>query len=118
MSDGLDENGKMQYHKVTLDEDMKYLDEAFGRIADGMVLATSSQEGARQTKEYFSGQKLTAPLPDGYGQRLADTLKRAASTYAQQRKKGNPANAAGLALNALDEDRGFSNAMRKLFSVR
>ena len=97
---------------------MKYLDEAFGRIADDMVLATSSQENLRQSKEYFSGQKLTAPLPGGSGQRLADTLKRAASTYVQQRQKGNPANAASLALNALDEDRGFSNAMRKLFSVR
>ncbi len=118
VSDGWDENGKEQYHKVTLEEDLKYLDEAFGRIADDMVLATSSQENLRQSKEYFSGQKLTAPLPGGSGQRLADTLKRAASAYAQQRQKGNPANAARMALNALDEDRSFSNTMRKLFSVR
>ena len=106
------------YKAGNYEEAVKYLDEAFGRIADDMVLATSSQENLRQSKEYFSGQKLTAPLPGGSGQRLADTLKRAASAYAQQRQKGNPANAASLALNALDEDRGFSNAMRKLFSVR
>lgn len=117
VSDGIDENGKMQYHKVTLEEDLEYLNEAFGQIADGMVLAANSKDILQQNREAFGGQK-AIPLPNRYGQRLADTLKRAASTYASQREKGNPANAAALALDYLNEDRSFSNAMHQLFSVR
>lgn len=117
VSDGIDENGKMQYHKVTLEEDLEYLNEAFGQIADGMVLATNSKGVLQRNREAF-GVQLDVPLLNRYGQRLADTLKRAASTYASQREKGNPANAAGLAYGYLNEDRSFSNTMHLLFSVR
>ncbi|MDE7414958.1 MAG: hypothetical protein K2N44_01345 [Lachnospiraceae bacterium] len=119
VSDGVDENGKMQYHKVTLEEDLEYLNEAFGQIADGMVLAANSKAILQQNKEVFGGQKaMTVPLANRYGERLADTLKRAASTYAEQREKGNPANAAKLAFDYLNQDKSFSNTMHMLFSVR
>lgn len=117
--DGFDENDKMQYHKVTLEEDLEYLNEAFGQIADGMVLAANSKAILQRNREIFGGRKaLAAPLPDRYGERLADILKRAASTYAEQRQKGNPANAAKLAFDYLNEDKSFSNTMHMLFSVR
>lgn len=119
VSDGMDENGKMQYHKVTLEEDLEYLNEAFGQIADGMVLAANSKAILQRNKEVFGGQKaMTVPLANRYGERLADTLKRAASTYAEQREKGNPANAAKLAFDYLNQDKSFSNTMHMLFSVR
>ena len=119
VSDGMDENGKMQYHKVTLEEDLEYLNEAFGQIADGMVLAANSKAILQRNKEVFGGQKvLTVPLANRYGERLADTLKRAASTYAEQREKRNPANAAKLAFDYLNQDKSFSNTMHMLFSVR
>lgn len=117
VSDGIDGNGKMQYHKVTLEEDLEYLNEAFGQIADEMVLATNSTGTLRQNREAF-GVQLAVPLLNRYGHRMADTLKRAAATYASQREKGNPANAAGLAFGYLNEDRSFSNVMHQLFSAR
>ena len=119
VSDGMDENGKSQYHKVTMEEDLQYLNEAFGQIADGMVLAANSKAILQQNKEVFGGQKaLTVPLANRYGERLADILKRAASTYAEQREKGNPANAARLAFDYLNDDKKFSDTMHMLFSVR
>ncbi|MDE6619200.1 MAG: hypothetical protein K2K74_01670 [Lachnospiraceae bacterium] len=119
VSDGMDENGRLQYHKVTLEEDLQYLNEAFGRIADEMEFAAKSKEILQRNREMFGGQKaLAAPLPNRYGQRLADTLKRAASAYAAERENGNPANAAKLAFDYLNEDQSFSNTMHLLFSVR
>ena len=118
-SDGIDENGRWQYHKVTLEEDLEILNKAFGEIADEMVFAAKSHEVLQRIKETFNGQKpLAVPLPNGYEIRLADTLKRAVSTYAEQREKGNSANAAKLARNYLNEDKSFANVMRMLFSVR
>ena len=117
--DGIDENDKMQYHKVTLEEDLENLDEAFGRIADGMVFAAKAKEILQKNREIFGGQKaLAAPLPNRYGERLADILKCAASTYAEQRQKGNPVDAAGLAFDYLNEDKSFSDIMHMLFSVQ
>lgn len=117
VSDGIDENGKLQYHKVSWEEDLAYLNEAFGRVADSLVFSAKSQEIQRQIREKFGGQyAAVSPVPDGYSERLPNILKRAAFTYAEQREKGNDTNATKLALNYLNEDKTFSNAMHMLFS--
>lgn len=117
VSDGIDENGKLKYHKVAWEEDEAYLNEAFGRIAEELAFSARSQQISWQIKEKFGGGK--APqitLPEGYTEKLSDILTRAAFTYADQKEKGNPVDAAGLALKYLNEDKGFADAMRRLYS--
>lgn len=117
ISDGIDENGKLQYHKVSQEEDVEFLNDAFGRIADSLGFTAKSREIQWKINEKFGGQK--APelsLPEGYEAKLTGTLKKAAATYAEQRKNGNYVNATKQALKYLDEDAAFSNAMHQLFS--
>lgn len=117
VSDGIDENGKWQYHKVTQEEDLTYLNKAFQRIADGMAFSAESQELSWQIKEKFGGEKaLSVSLPEGYGERLSGILQRAAATYAEEKSKRNDVDATDLALKYLNEDKKFVDAMRKLFS--
>lgn len=117
ISDGIDEDGKLQYHKVTQEEDVAYLKEAFDRIADSLSFTAKSQEIQWQINEKFGGKNpLPVSLPEGYEERLADTLKRAAGEYAEQREKGQYVNASVLALKYLNGDTEFANAMRTLFS--
>lgn len=118
VSDGIDKDGRMQCHKVSLEEDIQYLNEAFEWIADSMTFAAKSQEISQRIKETFGGQKpLDVALPGGYEHRLSGILRRAASTYVQRREEGNPVSAAQLAVNYLNEDKSFSDAMHKLFSA-
>lgn len=117
VSDGMDENGKLQYHKVTEEEDFAYLNEAFERIADSLMFSAKSREIQWQINGKFGGQKMhSVPLPAEYGEKLSGVLKRAASVYAEQTEKGNKVNAANLALKYLNEDAGFADAMHTLFS--
>lgn len=117
VSDGIDENGKLQYHKVTEEEDFAYLNEAFDRVADSLMFSAKSQEIQWQINENFGGQKMNSiPLPAEYGEKLSGILKRAASAYAEQTGNGKEGNAANLALKYLNEDTGFADAMRVLFS--
>ena len=117
VSDRIDENGKLQYHKVTQKEDLEYLNGAFDRITDSMVFSATSREIQWQMDEKFGGKPpLSVSLPKGYGERLGNTLKRAAFEYVEQREKGQNVNASALALKYLNEDIEFSNAMRILFS--
>lgn len=117
ISDGVDENGKLQYHKVTETEDFGYLKEAFDRVADSLKLSAKSQEIQWQINEKFYGEsKLPVSLPDGYDEKLADILKQAAFEYADQREKGQYADAVGLAFRYLNQDPEFANAVRTLFS--
>ena len=72
---------------------------------------------AADQNRQFGGQK--APefsLPEGYEEKLTGTLKKAAATYAEQRKNGNYVNATKQALKYLNEDAAFSNAIHQLFS--
>lgn len=118
VSDGMDKDGRMQCHKVTLEEDIQYLNEAFEWIADSMTFAAKSHEISQRIKETFGRQKpLDVTLPSGYEHRLSGILRRAASTYAQRREEGNTVSAAQLAVNYLNEDKSFSYAMHKLFSA-
>lgn len=116
ISDGIDENGKLQYHKVTQEEDFTYLKEAFDRIADSLTFSVKSQEIQWQINAKSGGKnQLPVSLPDKYGERSACILKRAAADYADQRGKGQYVDAAGLALKYLNEDAEFADAMRALF---
>ncbi len=117
ISDGIDENGKLKYHKVSQEEDVAFLNEAFGRIADSLGFTAKSREIQWQINEKFGGQK--APelsLPEGYDAKLTGALKKAAATYAEQRKNGNYVNATKQALKYLNEDAVLSSAMHQLFS--
>ena len=117
ISDGIDENGKLQYHKVSQEEDVAFLNDAFDRIADSLGFTAKSKEIQWKINEQFGGQK--APdlsLPEGYEAKLTGTLKKAAATYAEQRKNGNYVNATKQALKYLNEDAAFSSAMHQLFS--
>lgn len=117
ISDGIDEDGKLQYHKVTQEEDMAYLNEAFDSIADSLKFSAKSQEIKWQIDEMFGGMGgLPISLPEGYGERLTDILKQASLEYANQKEQGQYADAAGLALKYLNEDAEFAGAMRMLFS--
>lgn len=115
--DGMDENGRMQYHQVTKEEDEAYLKEAFGRAADSLMFAAKSQEIQWQINEKFGKQSaLPVSLPEGYGEKLSGILKRAADSYIQQKETGTHVTAAGLALQFLNADKKFSDAMHVLFS--
>ena len=117
ISDGIDENGKLQYYKVSQEEDVAFLNDAFGRIADSLGFTAKSREIRWKINEQFDGQK--APefsLPENYEDKLTGTLKKAAATYAEQRKNGNYVNATRQALKYLNEDVAFSSAMHQLFS--
>ena len=74
-------------------------------------------ESQLKINELFGGQK--APelsLPDNYEEKLSGIMKKAAATYAEQKKNGNNVNATNLALKYLNEDADFSNVMHQLFS--
>lgn len=117
VSDGVDENGKLLYHKVTREEDMEYLNQAFDNIADSLKFSARAQEGKWKIDEVFGGRAgLPVTLPEGYGERLEDILKRASAEYADKREQGQHADAAALGLKYLNEDTEFANAMRVLYS--
>lgn len=117
VSDGVDENGKLQFHNVSKEEDFEYLNNAFNRIADSLTFSARSQEIQWQINEKFGKQEpLPVSLPDGYEEKLSGILKRAANTYAEEKEKGNSVNAAALALKYLHADAAFSNSMHMLFS--
>lgn len=116
ISDGIDEDGKLQYHKVTQEEDRKYLNEAFDNIADSLGFSAKSQEIRWKIEAEFGGKAAPSfDLPEGYEDRLADTLKRAAAEYADKRDAGQSVSASGLALNYLNENAAFASAVRGLF---
>ncbi len=117
VSDGMDKNGKLQFHQVSEEEDRAYLKKAFDRIADSLMFAAKSQEIQGQINEKFGKKKtLSVSLPDGYGEKLSGILKHAASAYAEEKEKGNPVNAVNLAFKNLNADAEFSNVMHVLFS--
>ena len=106
-----------QNHKVSQEEDVAFLNDAFDRIADSLGFTAKSREVQWKINEKFGGQK--APefsLPEGYEEKLTGTLKKAAATYAEQRKNGSYVNATKQALKYLNEDAVFSSAMYQLFS--
>ena len=106
-----------QNHKVSQEEDVAFLNDAFDRIADSLGFTAKSREIQRKINDQFGGQK--APelsLPEGYEEKLTGTLKKAAATYAEQRKNGNNVNATKQALKYLNEDAAFSSAMHQLSS--
>lgn len=114
--DGSDADGKLQYHKVSKEEDVAFLNQAFDRIADSLGFTAKGCENKLKIHELFGGQK--APdlsLPDNYEKKLSDILKKAAAVYTEQ-ENGKHVNAANLALKYLNENAGFSNAMHQLFS--
>jgi hypothetical protein len=117
VSDGMDENGKLQYHQVTLEEDLGYLNEAFDRIADDLEFSATSQEIQWKIDESFGGKSaLPVSLPKGYAPKLSGMLKDAAAEYGQKREQGTSVSAVGLAIKRLNADSTFAYAMRTLFS--
>ena len=115
--DGSNAEGKLQYHKVSKGEDVTFLNQAFDRIADSLGFTANGCESQLKINELFGGQK--APelsLPDNYEEKLSGIMKKAAATYAEQKKNGNNVNATNLALKYLNEDADFSNVMHQLFS--
>lgn len=115
--DGSDADGKLQYHQVSKEEDIAFLNQAFERISDSLGFTAKGCENKWKINELFGGQK--APelsLPKNYKEKLSGILKKAAATYAEEKKNGNYVNATNLALKYLNEDAGFSNAMHHLFS--
>ena len=115
--DGSNAEGKLQYHKVSKEEDVTFLNQAFDRIADSLGFTVNGCESQLKINELFGGQK--APelsLPDNYEEKLSGIMKKAAATYAEQKKNGNNVNATNLALKYLNEDADFSNVMHQLFS--
>jgi hypothetical protein len=117
VSDGMDENGKLQYHQVTLEEELGYLNEAFDRIADDLEFSATSKEIKWKIDESFGGKSaLPVSLPNGYAKKLSGMLKDAAAEYEQKREQGTSVSAVGLAIKRLNEDSTFAYAMRTLFS--
>lgn len=115
--DGSNAEGKLQYHKVSKGEDVTFLNHAFDRIADSLGFTANGCESQLKINELFGGQK--APelsLPDNYEEKLSGIMKKAAATYAEQKKNGNNVNATNLALKYLNEDADFSDVMHQLFS--
>ena len=115
--DGSNAEGKLQYHKVSKGEDVTFLNQAFDRIADSLGFTANGCESQLKINELFGGQK--APelsLPDNYEEKLSGIMKKAAATYAEQKKNGNNVNATNLALKYLNEDADFSDVMHQLFS--
>lgn len=117
VSDGLDENGKLQYHKVTQEEDFAYLDEAFERITGTMVFSAKSQEIMLEIKEKFGGEQIEIDLPKDYDKKLVDILEKAASSYKELKSQGKEVNASQLVLKFFNEDKDYANVMRKLYSL-
>ena len=115
--DGSNAEGKLQYHKVSKGEDVTFLNHAFDRIADSLGFTANGCESQLKINELFGGQK--APelsLPDNYEEKLSGIMKKAAADYAEQRENGKNLNATQQALKYLNQDAGFANSMRRLFS--
>ena len=69
---------------------MTFLNQAFDRIADSLGFTANGCESQLKINELFGGQK--APelsLPDNYEEKLSGIMKKAAATYAEQKKNGN-----------------------------
>ena len=93
------------------------LNHAFDRIADSLGFTANGCESQLKINELFGGQK--APelsLPDNYEEKLSGIMKKAAADYAEQRENGKNLNATQQALKYLNQDAGFANSMRRLFS--
>lgn len=117
IDDGIDENGKWQCHKVTWEEDVEYLNQAFSKIANGLGGSAVAWETQWKINEQFGGEEpLPVTLTENYDKKLTDILKRAATDYVEKKNAGQDENASALAIKYLNEDAEYANSMYVLFS--
>lgn len=115
--DGEDENGKLQYHQVTMEEDIAYLDAAFSRIAESMAFSARSKEILMEINEKFGGQQIDLELPEDYEDKLVDILESAMQKYKAMKNNEEKVSASNLVIQFLNRDTEFAEVMRQLFKV-
>lgn len=118
VSDSLEE-----YHKVGLEEDMRYLDQAYERAVSGTAMFAGMQEQKWIFRHFFYGEPaLDVELPKDYRGRIKGLMEKAQEEFVQQYENGDFSSeeemiaAAGkIGSNVLREDEVFYQKMERLF---
>ena len=118
VSDSLEE-----YHKVGLEEDLGYLDQAYERAVSGTAMYAGMQEQRWIFRHFFYGEpSLDVDLPKDYRERIKGLMEKAQEEFVQQYESGAFSSeeemiaAAGkIGSNVLREDQVFYQKMERLF---
>lgn len=122
VSDGV-VNGEVEYHKVTLEEDLTYLNQAFERSAEGAAMYAGMQEQKWNFRHIFYGEpKLDIELPEDYQDRIIGLMNQTQDELVQKYESGAYASSEEMIADAkrigsrvLKEDKEFWNDMKVLF---
>ena len=115
--DGEDENGKLQFHKLSIEEDIACLDAAFSRIAESLVYSARAQEATLEINERFGGKQNDIELPENYEGKLKDIFESAMQKYKDSKSEGEYINASALVLQFFNQDTEFAGVMRQLYEA-
>lgn len=118
VSDGIDENGKLQFHQVTKEEDFAYLDAGFERMKKEIVSIFSGRENIKNIKEIFYGERIDIELPEDYEERISNILDRTIAEYKALKEDGEDADMSQLVQRFFYQDRTFAEAMQQLYDVK
>jgi len=119
VSDNIDE-----YHKVGLEEDLGYLDQAYERAVSGTAMYAGTQEQKWIFRHFFYGEPaLDVDLPTDYRERIKNLMEKAQDEFVKQYENGGftsdaemIAAAGKIGSNVLREDEAFFQKMQKLFT--
>lgn len=122
VSDGV-VDGEFEYHKVTLEEDLEYLNQAFERSAEGAAMYAGMQEQKWNFRHIFYGEPgLDIELPEDYQDRIIGLMNQAQDELVQKYESGAYASEAEMTADAkkivsrtVKEDKEFWNDMKVLF---
>lgn len=124
LSAGMDENNKLQFHQVSKEEDLEYLDEAFNQKGRSLGTLAGIQEQKWQIDHIFGGKPaLSVKLSSDYQTRLDDIMTKARDEVKDKYNKGEYENESVMADDAkkigikyLRQDTEFYKQMQELFS--
>jgi len=117
------QDGKLQFHHVSKEEDVEFLDQAFDRTARGLSMFAEIQEQRWKVNHIFAGEPaLAVELPVDYTDRILDSMSKAQEEFKRNYDAGmykdisNAISAAKeLGIKYMTEDKDFTAKMKELF---
>lgn len=117
------EESLAEFRKVDIEEDLKYLNQAFERSARSISMFASVQEQRWQIRHVFHGEpELPIELPDDYQSRIEEMLGKAAEEFTNKYSDISDTteaqmitDAKAMASRILREDKEFYQSMKILF---
>ena len=118
------EHGNFVYHRIELEEDRHYLEEAFEKAGQAVSIVAQIQENRWMIRHVFHGEEsLGITLPKDYGTRIQNMMEQAKDIFVKNYDAGKYSEAnvmlhdiENITTKLLKEDRTFWNNMNKLFS--